>query len=133
MDGQFHVEQRLIYPEAFQECRKMGEGEVLRDPEPYGVTAMPEPAVVQGFVSQRDDAVTVRQEAFPRGREPDGVGVPVQQGLREVLFELAHAGADRRLTQSEPARGTGEAQLGCHGEKAAYESKVEIALHGHRF
>src|SRR5699024_9126124 len=101
--------------------------------EPYGVTTVPESALVEGFVCQRDDAVAVRQKAFPRGREPDGVCVPVQQGLREVLFELADAGADRRLAQAEPTCGPGEAQLRRHGEKAAHEPKVEITLHSHRF
>ena len=132
VDGQLHIKQRLFGPEPVEERRQVGEGEVLGDPEPDGVPTMPEAGVVQSLVGQRDDAVPVGEEALARGREPDRVGVPVQQRLRKVFLELADAGADGRLAQAQPARGAGEAQLGGHGEEAPDETEVKISLTGHR-
>src|SRR5699024_454421 len=133
--AQFHrelqVDLRVAVPEAAEEVRQMGQGEVLGNAEAYTPAWLGGADHADGLVVQVEHALGVSQEGLAGSGQTHSVGVAVQQGLPDRVFQAPYVLAHCGLAQAQSPSCPGEAELSRHRDEGAYLYQVELVPHAH--
>ena len=99
--------------------------EIFRNAEPEGA-ARPLPVEMgDGLPLQREKLAGVGQQRLAVGRQPDGVGIAIDEPAPEGAFQPLDVLADGRLAEAEPLGRQGEASRLRHHDEAAQLHEVE--------